>query len=158
MTATVTSTPYYTLVDGKSCIGPIIETTHLGTDCEVIYGFSNKCQYDNFCIGKQSTLKPYPLTKVYLRNQVEKQDTGLRLLVTDAAGPDESRLHAATMMAVLEAHENHLPLVTASYRLILQPETTMYRLHKAFELSADEEETLSPSPDVIDTNTTRHEK
>ncbi len=133
-----TSTPYFCQMDGQRPIGPVT-TVHGGVECEAIYGFSSKRMYDHFCSRSPSKLKPYPLVKVYLRNQVERTDAGLKLIVIDAAGLDESFLSAATATAVLEAHENQSAVVCAAYRLVFQPQTTTYLVREAFKLVAGRE-------------------
>ena len=81
-------------------------------------------------MNSQLALTPYPLVKVYLRNQAGAPGDGLKLVVVDAAGPREPCLHAATMEAVLEAQENRTTHVTAAYRLMFDQEANAYRVEE----------------------------
>jgi hypothetical protein len=99
--------------------------------CSAIYGFSGKGPYERFCANSQLALKPYPLVKGYLRNQIDAPGDSLKLVVIDAASPSEPYLHAATMEAVLEAKENRAAGVNTGYRLILDPKADAYRVEEA---------------------------
>ena len=128
--AVLGATPYYVLMDGNRHVGPKIVPLDLGIECTSVYGFSNKDPYDRYCLNSDVTLTPYPLVKGYLRNQASAPDDGLKLVVIDAAGPREPYLHAATMEAVLEAHENRMSHVTAAYRLVFNQQTEAYRVEE----------------------------
>lgn len=121
------STPNYVLIDGNLRIGPKVVPLD-ARECLAIYGFSDKEPYDQFCAHSQRALKPYPLVKGYLRNQVEAQSDGLKLVVLDAAGPSEPYLDAATMEAALEAQESRAAHLTAAYRLTFDEEAGAYRV------------------------------
>jgi hypothetical protein len=104
---------------------------HAGIECSPIYGFSGKGTYEKFCMHNQQPLKPYPLVQGYLRNQAGAAGDGLKLVVLNAAGPREPYLHAATVEAVLEAHENRTIHVAVAYRLTFDPEANAYRVEKS---------------------------
>ena len=129
--ATAAITPYYVLMELNRRIGPRVVQSRAGIECATIYGFSDKGPYDRFCSNSQLALTPYPLVKVYLREQAGTTGEGLKLVVVDAAGPREPYLRAATMAAVLEAQENHTTHVPAAYRLAFYPEANAYRLEDA---------------------------
>jgi hypothetical protein len=131
MTAVVADAPYYVLMDQNRRIGPKVLQSPSGIACAAIYGFSDKGPYDKFCRNCQLALTPYPLVKVYLRNQAGALGDGLKLVVVDAAGPHEDCLHAATVEAVLKAQENQMTHVTAAYRLMFDQEAHAYRLEEA---------------------------
>lgn len=122
------STPNYVLIDGNLRIGPKVLTLDSGRGCSAIYGFSDKGPYDGFCANSRLALKPYPLVKGYLRNQIEAPGDSLKLVVIDAAGPGEPCLHAVTLKAVLEAQETHAAHVTSAYRLTFDEEANAYRV------------------------------
>ena len=122
------STPNYVLIDGTLRIGPEVVPLDAGLECSAIYGFSDKGPYDRFCANSQLALKPYPLVKGHLRNQIDAPGDSLKLVVIDAAGPSEPYLHAATFKAVLEAQETHAAHVTAAYRLTFDKEVNAYRV------------------------------
>jgi hypothetical protein len=93
-----------------------------------IYGFSDKGPYDWFCAKSELALKPYPLVKGYLRNQIDLPGDVLKLVVIDARGPCEPYLQAATMEAVLEAQESRATSVNAGYRLMFEQDANAYRV------------------------------
>ena len=130
MSTVAASTPNYVLIDGNLRIGPKVVPLDAGTECSAIYGFSDKGPYDKFCTNSQQALKPYPLVKGYLRNQMDAPGDSLKLVVIDAAGPSEPYLHAATIEAVLEAQESRAAHVTAAYRLTFDEEANAYRVDK----------------------------
>ncbi len=129
--ATVAHTPYYVLMESNRRLGPKVVQSPAGMACEPIYGFSDKGTYNRFCSNSQLALTPYPLVKVYLREQARTPGDGLKLVVVDAAGPREPCLRAATMAAVLAAQENHTTHLAAAYRLAFDPEADAYRLEDA---------------------------
>jgi hypothetical protein len=131
MSPVVADTPHYVLMDGNRRIGPKVVQLHAEIECSPIYGFSGKGPYDKFCMNSRLALTPYPLVKVYLRNEADAPGDGLKLVVVDAAGPREPYLHAATMEAVLEAQENRTTHVTAAYRLMFDQEANAYRVEEA---------------------------
>lgn len=122
------STPNYVLIDGNLRIGPKVVPLDAGMECSAIYGFSDKRPYDKFCANSQLALKPYPLVKGYLRNQIDAPGDSLKLVVIDATGPSEPYLRAATIEAVLEAQESHATHVTAACRLTFDEEVNAYRV------------------------------
>ena len=131
MSTVAASTPNYVLINGDLRIGPQVVPLNAGMEWTAIYGFSDKGPYDKFCTKSQLALKPYPLVKGYLRNQMDSPGDSLKLVVIDAARPREHCLRAATMAAVLEAQENHTTHVAAAYRLAFDPEANAYRLEDA---------------------------
>ena len=130
ISAVVADTPNYVLIDGNLRIGPKVVPLDAGRGCSAIYGFSDKGPYDKFCANSQVALKPYPLVKGYLRNQIDAQGDSLKLVVIDATGPRGPYLQAATMEAVLEAQESRAAHVTAAYRLTFDDEAYAYRVHE----------------------------
>jgi uncharacterized protein YbcI len=125
------STPNYVLIDGNLRIGPKVVPLDAGMGCSAIYGFSDKRSYDNFCAKSEQALKPYPLVKGYLRNQIEAPGEVLKLVVIDACGPCEQCLYAATMEAVLAAQESRATQLNTTYQLMLDQEADAYRVEQA---------------------------
>ena len=111
-------TPNYVLLDEKGPIGPkLVENSAqpLGT---VIYGFSDKVPYDAFRANGLLGLRPYPLVKGYLRNQIAARRGDERLLVVvDATGPAADRLNTVTMESVFEAQQQSAKEVNVSSEL-----------------------------------------
>ncbi len=133
MIAVIADTPYYVLMDGNRRIGPPVVQLHSGTECAPIYGFSDKVCYDKFLMNSELALRPYPLVKRYLRNQAGAPGDGLKLVVIDAVGPRAPYLHAATMEAVLEAHEKRTNHVSAMHHLMFDQEANAYRVEDETE-------------------------
>jgi hypothetical protein len=133
MIAAVADTPHYVLMDGNRRISPTVVPLRSGSECSPIYGFSDKGPYDKFCMNSELALTPYPLVKVYLRNQAGAPGDALQLVVLDAAGPRDSCVQAATMEAVLEAQENRTTHVTVAYQLTFDQEANTYRVEEASE-------------------------
>lgn len=133
LSALVAGTPHYVLMDGNRRIGPEVAALPSEIACMPIYGFSDKGLYDRFRTNGQQALKPYPLVKGYLRNQIDAPDDSLKLVVLDAADASEPYLHAATMAAVLEAHEKRSVHVCATHSLIFDQEANAYRLEETGE-------------------------
>ena len=128
MNALLINTPCYVLLDGKQPLGPKLLALHDGRHCVAIYGFSDKQPYDLFCADCELPLRPYPLVKGYLKDQIAQSGDSLQLVVVDAAGPQASELKAATMNSVLEAQEQGSNHVTVSFRLVLDRNSQAYRL------------------------------
>lgn len=126
--STYVGTPYYVLMEGKRRVAPAVLPLPAGTECSVIYGFSDKACYDKFCANSPAPLVPYPLTRFYLQNQADTPGDRINLVVVDAAGPHEPSLQAGTMEAVLQSQEEQTPHVTAAYQLTLDPESAAYRV------------------------------
>ena len=118
----VGDTPFYVLMDGSRRVGPKVA----GSEPEAfIYGFSDKGPYDRFCANCELSLKPYPLVKGYLRNQVGAACA--QFVAIDAEGPRQSSLRAATVQAVLEAQESRSLQVATACCLNFDKGTNEYR-------------------------------
>lgn len=126
----VSDTPYYVLKDGSRPAGPNVVQDDLGLNCLSVFGFSDKGPYDRFLKNSQQALTPYPLVKVYLREQSSASGDGLKLVVLNVAGPHEPCLSAATMASVLVAQENRAGNVTATHRLLFDEEADAYRVEE----------------------------
>ena len=120
----------YVLIDGNLRIGPKVVPLDAGIECSAVYGFSDKGPYDKFCANSQIALKPYPLVKGYLRNQIDALGDSLKLVVIDAASPSEPYLQVATMEAMLKAQECRDNCVTAAYRLRFDQQAEAYRVEQ----------------------------
>ncbi len=120
------ATPYYVLREDNQPIGPDVVCPDPNAECTVIYGFSDKIPYDNFCRTSDRALTPYPLVKGYLQNQADRSQ--IRLVVLDAAGAREPILYAATMESVLESQTNQRVELPATHMLVLDTAASAYRL------------------------------
>jgi len=121
------SMPSYVLKDGSQPIGPVLETDS-ATVVTVTYSFSGRRVYDAFSAQSSLRLAPYPLTKGYLRNQVNESSEQLRLLAIDALSPRAAEFHATTMQSVLSAIEKNSSHVEAEYLFVFNEQTASYRL------------------------------
>ena len=75
-------------------------------------------------------MKPYPLVKVFLRNEIDAPGDDLKLVIPDSAQPDQGQLHAASISTVLDARESMESHVAPDYSLNLDPETGAYRVNE----------------------------
>jgi len=129
--AAFVDTPYYLLLEEKRRFGPDIARLPAQTVRSAVYGFSVKASYDRFCEHVQLSLRPYPLTKFFLRQESQTPGDGLDLVVVDPAGLDDSCLYAVTMENVLDAQEDRTPRMMVSHRLIFDPTVAAYRVREA---------------------------
>lgn len=125
------NTPCDVLLDDEQRLGPKLLAQPGGPQYEAIYGFSSKESYDVFCANSDHPLIPYPLVKGYLKNQIADSGDTVQLVVVDAAGPQETQVHVATMNSVLEAVEQNANQVTLSFRLKLDRKSQAYCVEKA---------------------------
>lgn len=125
---TCVGTPYYVLLDREGRIGPRVVRSESESECSAIYGFADKDPYDAFCTNSGWKLRPYPLVKGFLQNQLNAADGRLQLVALDAVGPSQPILHATTMAAVLEAHEAKVTNIYADYRLEFDEQLGGYRV------------------------------
>ena len=130
MNALLANTPCDVLLDGNQRLGPKLMAHPGGLERKAIYGFSSKKSYDLFCGNSDQSFIPYPLVKGYLKNQIADSGDTVQLVVVDAAGPQETPVHAATMNSVLEAVEQKANQVTVSFRLRLDRKSQAYRVEK----------------------------
>lgn len=132
----IIATPYYVLMDQKTPFGPTVSDPILNVEYTAIFGFSDKAPYDSFCRECSLPLTPYPLVKGYLRNQLgtsghdDASERCVKLVILDASGPRAPNVHAATMLAVLEAQEKGTAHVTSTQNLTFHPETHAYHFEE----------------------------
>ena len=125
MNTTMVRTPKYILLDGKDRIEPkLVE----GSQYTALYGFSNKKLYDEFCAHSQLALKPYPIVKGFLRNQLASKCDHIHLVIVDATGPDAARTLAASMDVVLDSLDRQASQMTASHQLNRDESSQAYRI------------------------------
>jgi hypothetical protein len=117
-------------MEGKQRLGPQVLMADSSKLCTAIYGFSGKEAYDRFSGSIETELQPYPLVRVFVQDQAGATDDGLKLLVLDAAGPEQAGVEAATMQAVLEAFEKKTDHVAATHHLTFDAATKSYRVEE----------------------------
>ncbi len=128
------ATPRYVLMNGKNRIGPSVTSESCARNCLAIYGFSGKGPYDRFQQNSEQHLTPYPLVEGYLSNQIAADsesgdpEGSLKLVVLDAAGPDDPLLFAVTMQATLDAQKNRILQVKTSHCLSFNSQASAYQI------------------------------
>lgn len=126
------NTPRYVLKDGSRPFCPSVSQTSSDDKVTVVFGFSDKPQYDAFMSHCSVALTPYPLVKGYLKNQIDADSNadshGLKLIVLDAVGPTTAVHYAATMQDVLESFDGKQDSVAVSYRLVLDEASESFQL------------------------------
>ena len=135
-TARFANTPYYVLKSGNQPIYPTIDFDDPDKSCRCVYGFSDKPIYDKFIKSANQLLTPYPLVKGYLTKMIDDQDSreSKRVcpgyVILDATDGVQPVLAAATLAAVLLAHQEKSKQVPIEVELILDPETASYCVKK----------------------------
>lgn len=122
------ATPNFVLLNGKGRFGPEVATLSSGRSCTAFYGFSSRSRYDTFQANCELALKPYPLVKVFLRNEHDAAGDDLKLVVLEPTQPDQRQLHAALIRTVLDARESREVQVSPDYTLELDTEAGVYRV------------------------------
>tara|TARA_R110002072_G_scaffold119718_1_gene252605 strand:+ start:3168 stop:3590 length:423 start_codon:yes stop_codon:yes gene_type:complete len=132
------NTPRYVLNDAAFPACPSLTETSPQDHPIVIYGFSNKSQYDVFLKASSLALTPYPLVKRFLEKHVDQNAEEMKLVVVDADSPTQPSVYAATFQNVLEAIRLVSETVNLTHRLILDPTDSTYRV-ESFSLTASSE-------------------
>ncbi|WP_404308607.1 hypothetical protein [Neorhodopirellula lusitana] len=127
-------TPQYVLKDGAHPTCPALVqpqdapgAAQQASQTTVLFGFSDKPEYDAFLAESSLALTPYPLVKGFLTNQIELAPDALKLIVLDAASPNQATLNAATLQTVLDAMQSRSDTVAVSHHLILEESSSAYR-------------------------------
>jgi hypothetical protein len=125
-----TKIPRYVLKHGLDAIGPINRDVDNDEAASVIYGFSDKPEYDLFRSQDSRLLKPYPLVARFLVDELRNGTVAKQLIVLNAVSPNQDIVIAAGMRAVLDAFNEKLDQVEATHELILDKPTEIYRLKR----------------------------
>lgn len=126
----VFATPNFVLLDGTRRIGPDVATLTSGRACTPFYGFSSRSRYETFRASCELKLKPYPLVRVFLRNENDAPGEDLKLVILESAQPDQPQLHAALISTVLDARESKESHVSPDYTLEFDQEAGAYRVNE----------------------------
>lgn len=120
----IQSIPRYVLLrEDESPYGPRCRE-HDGQPCFAVYGFTTRAAYEAFCGGLTEPWRPYPLVSGYLTRRFDQP--GLKLLVVDATGPDETSLNATAAEEALTAERDAGGPVATDYRLSFAPGASEY--------------------------------
>lgn len=135
-------TPRYVLKEGSLPARPPLSPASLGIRSTVIFGFSDKPEYDAFIANSELALTPYPLVKRFLEGHLALDIDGLKLIVIDALSSHQQTLRAATFQSVLSSLRQNAKTVPVTHRLLLDESASAY----AIEASADTDaEPIVPS-------------
>jgi hypothetical protein len=102
----VCPTPRYVLLQDEQPVGPEMAHGSSGRSFLAIYGFSGKAAYDAFISNSEGDLRPYPLTKRYLQNQLTENTDKTCIVIIDADHPVAASLAATPFENVLAAYDN----------------------------------------------------
>lgn len=130
-------TPRYVLKDGAVPISPDIAHASSDVSYTVVFGFSDKPEYDRFLKVNSSALTPYPLVKGFLQHPVAPDRDLLQLVVIDAASAQQPVLHAATFKAVAQALQHGLDSVEVSHRLVVDETSSQYWVQSSVDSAAE---------------------
>lgn len=131
-------TPHYVLKDGSHPTRPIVLRSNGEAEATVIFGFSDKPQYDAFQVASSDALTPYPLVKGYLQNQIASDDDSLKLVVLDGIAPHQQSHHAATFQHVLDSLQSDWESVPVSHLLVRDVALQGYRIETVPSASHEE--------------------
>ncbi len=130
-------TPRYVLREGAYPTCPCVVHSSNDPRPAVIYGFSDKPEYDAFLSNSSLALTPYPLVKGFLKNKIELDAIHLKLVVLDAASSQQDCLYAATFQSVLDSLQVNSDCVAVSHRLVLADSSSAYRIESYSWLPAE---------------------
>lgn len=125
-------TPRYVLRDDSHPTGPSILQASSGDRTTVIFGFSDKPEYDVFLKASPLALTPYPLVKGFLENQIALEIDSLKLIVLDATSSQQRILQAATFQSALESFQLDSDRLVVSHQLVLDDTSAAYRIQTFF--------------------------
>ena len=121
------------LKSGNQPIYPTIDFDDPDTSCSCVYGFSDKPIYDKFIKGADQLLTPYPLVEGFLTKMIDDQDSleSKRVrpgyVILDATDGGQPVIAAATIEAVLLAHQEKSKQVPIEVELAFDQDTASYR-------------------------------
>lgn len=120
--------PRYVLRDGLGYASPLVLQTSFKVGATVLYGFSDKPEYDAFISSSEISLTPYPLVRGYLDRLLDS--SLLQLAVLDADSSHQTLLQAATFDAVLDSLRKMANTVPVTHRLMIDKASTAYRVEE----------------------------
>ena len=135
-TARFANTPHYVLKSGNQTIYPTIDSDDPDVSCSCVYGFSDKPIYDTFIKGADQLLTPYPLVMGYLNKIIDDQASCASkracpgYVILDATDGGQPVLAAATISAVLLAHQEKSNQVPIDIELVFDSDTASYRFRE----------------------------
>jgi hypothetical protein len=121
-------TPHYVLKEGSHPTCPRVLQPNSDIHANVIYGFSDKPQYDAYVTASPVALTPYPLVKGFFNDRIKLDGDSLDLVVLDAISSTQPCLIAVTFSSVLQSLLLHSESVVVTHRLILDEVTSEHRI------------------------------
>ena len=126
--------PRYVLRDGLGYASPRVLQTSFEIGLTLLYGFSDKPEYDALISSSEFPLTPYPLVRGYLERRLDSNL--LQLVVLDAGTFQQTLLQATTFEAVLDSLRNQVDTVPVTHRLIIDKASTAYRVEESTNFEA----------------------
>lgn len=120
------ATPRFVLKHELQSIGPSLCGIESAQYSYVLYGFSDKPNYDLFRSEDSRLLKPYPLVKRFMMDELHIGECPSPLIALNAEGPNQETIYASSMRNVLEAFQQNQETVTITHVLKLDPNTKQY--------------------------------
>jgi hypothetical protein len=128
MVTTTSKTPRYVLREGNHPTALTAVSCASHPAFTVIFGFSDKPQYDSFLSASRLALTPYPLVRRFLIDQLECDEKNLKLVVLDALAPTQPVLSAATFQSVLSSLQKNIDSVPVTHQLLFDATAEEYRI------------------------------
>ena len=125
-------TPRYVLREGLTYASPRVLQPSFKIGLSVLYGFSDKPEYDAFISSSELPLTPYPLVQGYLERSLDSKS--LQLIVLDAGNSQQTFLQASTFEAILDSIRNKRDTVSVTHRLMIDKTSTAYRVEESTNL------------------------
>lgn len=139
---TSSKTPHYVLREGNHPTALTAVNDASDASTSVIFGFSDKPQYDAFLSLSPLHLTPYPLVRRFLVDQIALNGDSLKLVALDVSTPTQQLLSAATFESVLSSLQSNSDHVTVTHQIWLDTETAEYKIKT---LEEDNEPIPAPS-------------
>ena len=115
--------PLYVLLEANAPIRVQLVPLDAEESQQTLYAFSDKKQYDAFTAATTRDLRPYPLVKGYLRNQMATIGDGVRFVAIDAMAPNLEQLNVASIESVIDAFEKKSVQVVTHVRQVIPTPT-----------------------------------
>lgn len=126
--------PRYVLRDGLGYASPRVLQASFEIGSTVLYGFSDKPEYDVFISSSNLLLTPYPLVRGYFERTLDNKL--LQLVALDAGTFQQTLLQATTFEAVLDSLRNQVDTVPVTHRLIIDKASNAYRVEESTNFEA----------------------
>ncbi len=137
MVNSMAKAPHYVLKNGLLSAVPLVSNSSQRYCSEVIFGFSDKAEYDVFKSSSVSPLTPYPLVNEYLKGRIEADPDTLKLIVIDASSLQQKVMQAVTFQAALAASRRGDKTVQVTHQLVLDEATSTFSIESLSDTSLE---------------------